>query len=205
MAHRPRRCRQTNRTRRPRRRQERRARRRATAGGPRRGSSACASQAPFPRPRRAEPDASDSPERARRPARPSTAGWSPFTPPVSFPRANTSTRSTQYGGLEPAVAQLEQPLSFQGYSPRTRFLGVVLRPGVRRQAGRLRERLEGGPRRVARAVFQTRPEAKGPDLVEPAVQDTEARVVIGAITISWKSWTDPPPRSCTEICRPGAG
>ena len=67
---------------------------------------------------------------------------------------------------------------FQGYSHSTRVGGISLARDVRRQAGRERKRLEGGARRVARAVFQTRPEAKRPDLVEPAVHDAEGCVVV---------------------------
>ena len=82
--------------------------------------------------------------------------------------------------VEPPVAQFDK--SARGLRDRGRA-GVPLVVGrgyVRRQAGRERERLEGRARRVARVVAlpEPRAETERPELVKPAVQDPEGRVVV---------------------------
>ena len=85
------------------------------------------------------------------------------------------------GRVEPAVAQIRLVASGGVRNgDRTRVGGVLGRGHVRRQAGRERERREGGCRRVAGAVAlaETRPKPERPDLVESAVQYAERRVVV---------------------------
>ena len=85
-----------------------------------------------------------------------------------------------FGRVEPAVTQVDE--STRGLRDRRRArISLVVDCGhVRRQAGRERKSLEGCARRVARVVALPLPGAKaeGPELVEPAVQDPEGRVVV---------------------------
>ena len=86
-------------TRRPQPRQEPRAHRRGTAGGCCRGTSACASSAPLPPPRRGGRATSDSREPARRPTQPiqaDSANGRATRPTVGLPMASDVRRYVTY-------------------------------------------------------------------------------------------------------------
>ena len=64
-----------------------------------------------------------------------------------------------------------------------RVVGVAGGGDVGRQSIGERERLEGGGERVARAIFEFRPQAKRPEFVEAAVEDADCGVVVTRLGI----------------------
>ena len=62
-----------------------------------------------------------------------------------------------FGRVEPAVTQFDEASGFLGYSHGTRVGGVLGCRSVRSHAGRERERVEGGCRRVAWVVALAKP------------------------------------------------